>query len=118
MPDAPDLTTFFEEIEKRKAARAAADKPNPVISEFPDLIPDAPYEGRSEEDTNIDHVLDRLTVLEAYNRWCGKMRPRVRPGQRESIMISCPNPSHVDSNPSAWINLDKNVWTCGGCGFE
>lgn len=81
----------------------------------PELIPDVePYE-RSEQDREIDAVIDSVDILEAYRKWCGKMEPKV--GSRaESIMISCPIPGHADKNPSAWINSEKGVWHCGACG--
>lgn len=61
--------------------------------------------------------MERLDIITAYNKWCGKMSPEVG-GKREGIMISCPNPSHPDKKPSAWINLDEGhggVYYCGGC---
>lgn len=70
--------------------------------------------GRSEQDRVIDDAIDSLSILDAYARFCGKMTPN--PGKkRDGIMISCPNPSHPDKNPSAWINLDKETWYCPGC---
>jgi hypothetical protein len=86
--------------------------PDSLVDE--DLIPDIePFE-RSDEDLEIDGVLDRLNILDAYARWCGKMQPKVG-SKRESIMVSCPMPGHADKNPSAWLNLDKDTWYCGGC---
>lgn len=81
-----------------------------------DLIPAVKFAGPSQ-DSELDQVLDRLDIVEAYVRWCGKMTPKVG-NRRESIMVSCPNPAHPDKNPSAWINLDKGVYTCGTCGFS
>lgn len=82
-----------------------------------DLVPDIePYE-RSEDDDEIDAMLRRIGIAEAYNRWAGK--GEVNPGKRtESIKVRCPNPAHADNNPSAWLNTDKEVWVCAGCGFE
>ena len=70
-------------------------------------------------DQELDTLIDNIDVLDAYRMWCGKMVPNVSGGQRESIMISCPNPNHADKNPSAFINLDKGnggVWHCAACG--
>lgn len=115
----PDLTKFQQRLAERRAreeAAAAAKKAETeVTTEFDeDLIPEVPYE-RDENALEIDNVLDRIDIIDAYRRWCGKMVPVVRGDQREGIKISCPIPGHVDSDPSAWINLDKQTWFCGGC---
>lgn len=80
-----------------------------------DLIPDFPESPRSEEQNEIDAILDDVSILDAYARWCGKMQPQV--GKRsESIMVSCPNVAHPDKHPSAWINSAKGVGNCAVCG--
>ncbi len=80
----------------------------------PDLIPDPGSAPRSAEDDAIDTVVNGVDIITAYTKWCGKMTPE--PGGRsESVMISCPKPDHPDKNPSAWLNLDKGTWFCGGC---
>lgn len=92
-------------------------EPKPEKLEFDvDLIPD-PGPAASEASLELDSWLDRIDILDAYRRWCGKMEPKIG-SKRESVMISCPKPDHPDKNPSAWINLDKQVWVCGTCGFE
>lgn len=115
MSDAVDLTTFREKVAARKAAQEAELKK--IAPEHPsfdtDLIPET--DQRSEEDAELDRIIDKIDVVDAYNKWCGKMRPVVRAGQTESIMISCPIPGHADKNPSAWINIDKQVWHCAKC---
>src|SRR5687768_1442359 len=63
----------------------------------------------------MDQVLEKISVIDAYNRWCRKMVPVVKGNQREGIKISCPIPGHTDNNPSAWISIDKQTWFCGGC---
>lgn len=79
-----------------------------------DLVPEVDSRPRSEEDSELDATLERVDIIEAYRRWCGKMEPN--PGsRREGIKISCPRPSHPDEDPSAWINTDKQTWFCGGC---
>lgn len=77
----------------------------------PDLIPDVGDDPRHEDD-ELQPYLDGIDILDAYARWCGKMVPKVG-NKRESIKISCPDPNHPDKDPSAWLNLDKQVWTCG-----
>ena len=81
----------------------------------PALIPQAHEASeRSEDDQEIDRALDTIDILDAYRVWCGKMTPDVG-GKTEGIMVSCPNPAHRDSNPSAWINTDKQTYFCGSC---
>lgn len=113
----PDLTKFRQKLAERRAQREAeeAKKVTPQLSNIEeDLIPEADYD-RTQTDIDLDNAIDSISVIDAYNRWCGKMTPIVRGDQREGIKISCPIPGHIDSDPSAWINLDKQTWFCGGC---
>lgn len=96
----------------------SASAPTAPVPQFaPELIPDtdSPRE-RTEEDLELDRILDGIGIIEAYNRWCGKMVPAPYPGQVEGIMISCPIPGHTDKVPSAWLNTEKNTWNCRPCG--
>lgn len=102
-----ELTAFQKKLEEHRARQEAL---KPKVHD-PDLVPDIKSESKNPE---LDQVLDSISILDAYNQWCGKSKPS--PGnRRESVMISCPNPSHPDKKPSAWMNLDKNTWFCGGC---
>lgn len=91
----------------------------PVGEDDPDVVPDiGPVDPYTKQAYEIDEVLGRLDIIEAYDRWCHKMVPEVG-GKRENIMVSCPNPSHPDVHPDAWINLDTGdggVGCCGPCG--
>jgi hypothetical protein len=110
--------SFSERVARLAAARAAAQPESTPEPEHPeDVIPvidlGSGYE-RSEVDEEIDRIVDGIDILEAYDVWCGKMKPKV--GNRtESIMISCPKPDHRDRTPSAWINTEKQTWFCGTC---
>jgi hypothetical protein len=86
----------------------------PGATEYDEFVPYEIYDG-NEEDLELDRALAAIDIIDAYRKWCGKMSPKVGNGQRESIMISCPKPDHADKKPSAWINLDKQTWFCGGC---
>lgn len=118
----PDLTTFQRKLAERRAAeeanrrKAQAEKQANQIEFDPDLIPSDEYE-RSDEDRAMDGVIESIDIIEAYRRWCGKMSPKVGGNRSEGIKISCPVPGHADKNPSAWINLDKQLWYCGACGI-
>lgn len=88
----------------------------PIEEEFAaDLIPDVTPAPRSDEDNQIDQLLLSLGIVDAYRRWCGKMEPKVG-NKTESIMVSCPYPGHVDNEPSAWLNSDKDTGNCAICG--
>jgi hypothetical protein len=117
--DAVDLSTFRAKVAARKAeaARRAAEAAGVSTPSNPDadLIPDASGGPRNEEDAELDRIINGISIIDAYNKWCGKMRPDPAPGQTEGIKISCPTPSHRDNDPSAWINTDKQTWYCGGC---
>lgn len=116
MPDGTSSAFHRKLAEKRakEAAEKAAAAPAPT-HDYSDLIPEDTYE-RSDADRGLDEAVAGIDILAAYGRWCGKMSPKVGNGQRENIMISCPTPTHGDKNPSAAINLDKQVWSCYGCG--
>jgi hypothetical protein len=104
---------------KRAAEQEAVAPASPPTPQFdPALIPDTDSDSshtRTDEDIELDRILDGIGILEAYAKWCGKMKPKVSSGRTESIMVSCPKPSHKDANPSAWLNTEKNTWFCGGC---
>lgn len=112
--------TFAERVARLKREReaktgaATPPPPPPAVEHDADLIPEVEEYKRDDVDIQIDRLIDGIDILDAYRRWCGKMEPN--PGKkRESVMISCPNPNHPDANPSAWINLDEDLWFCGGC---
>lgn len=108
-------SVFHQKLAARRAREAVAAEAKRLEEEdFSEFVPDDPYE-RSDADLELDRAVDSIDILDAYSRWCGKMKPKVGRGQRESIMISCPKPDHFDKIPSAWINLDKQTWFCGGC---
>src|SRR6478736_1236189 len=79
-----------------------------------DLIPEEVYE-KSDEDQQMDRAIDSIDILDAYRRWCGKEVDEKTIKRTEGVMVSCPKPDHRDSNPSAWINRESQLWFCGGC---
>lgn len=106
-----------EETEQQIAAQTQSEGAIPKEDPEADLVPEL-NSSRSEEDQQMDKIMESIEILEAYHLWCGKMTPKISAGQRESIKISCPIPGHEDREPSAWINLDKGpggVWHCGYC---
>lgn len=109
----------FQRKVRERREREAAEQPvaQTVDPSFADLIPDEDTAySRSEADLTIDRLIDGLSILQAYDRWIPKPRPKQSQHKREGIMIRCPRPDHTDNNPSAWINADKGTWYCGGCG--
>lgn len=90
-------------------------KPTPALVNFEDdLVPQLEHLDLPPE-TEADAAVNAVGIIEAYARWCGKMVPKVG-NKRESIMISCPVPTHRDKVPSAWISLNNETWYCGACG--
>lgn len=79
-----------------------------------DLVPDVLGE-RSEEDLDVDRIINSIDILDAYRRWIGKEVDEKTTGQTEGVKVSCPKPGHRDRDPSAWINTEKKTWFCGGC---
>lgn len=123
MVDQPDPKKRLpgESFADWRARLNAAKNPKPETTTWdpnqwdPDLVPQVRDNSeRSEDDLELDRALDSINILDAYRVWCGKMTPDVG-GKSEGIMISCPNPDHKDSNPSAWINTDKQTYYCGSC---
>jgi len=112
----PNLDKFEAAIAARRAEKEARQEFQRIkkATADPDLVPQLQFERKPEDDL-IDQALTNLSIVEAYNRWCGKMKPAKRSGQTEGVMISCPIPGHRDSNPSAWANTEKNTWFCGAC---
>ena len=58
-------------------------------------------------------ILERINALAELDRigWT------YEPSGNNEVRIKCPFPGHTDSNPSASLNTDKNVWKCyaSGC---
>lgn len=118
MTDKPKKS--FSEMRKELAESRGRklDEP-PTLRSLPppvdeDLIPDV-LGDRSEEDIEIDTIVESIDILDAYRRWIGKEVDEKTTSRKEGVMISCPLPDHRDSHPSAWINTDNRTWFCGGC---
>jgi hypothetical protein len=92
------------------APRKLHSVPKPVDD---DLIPEVYDE--SEEDLQMDGIIDSIDILDAYRRWIGKEVDEKTTAQTEGIKVSCPNVGHRDKDPSAWLNSDSRTWYCGGC---
>lgn len=107
------LTVFEQKLAEKRAQREAALRAAQKKQHHDaDLIPEG--DPKSEADAEMDRIIGGIDIIDAYTRWCGKMKPNTK-GKTESIMISCPVPGHADKKPSAWINTDKQTWYCGGC---
>lgn len=85
-----------------------------TITHDQDLIPE--IEVNERVDDELQPHLDRIGILEAFERWGKPQEGGIKVGsKRESIMVRCPDPGHVDADPSASINLDKDVYACHRC---
>lgn len=107
---------FLDKLAASKAAKEAAEAAARAEQEqFAEFVPDPGSTGsRTDEDLEMDRVIDAIDILLAYKKWCAKSQPMPRQGQRESIKVSCPWPGHQDTNPTASLNLDKDVFMCHG----
>ena len=116
-----DKPKSFSEMRKELAESRGEtlDSAPPKLRSVPqvdeDLIPDVLNYERSEEDIQVDQIVESIEVLDAYRRWIGKEVDEKTVSRKEGVMVSCPNPDHRDKHPSAWINTDNRTWYCGGC---
>ncbi len=93
------------------AEESAPDGANDDASAFRDAVPDI---SPSHEEDNLDRALADLDILDAYEKFCGKSRvPQTN--KTEGIKVSCPDPTHPDRDPSAWINTEKQTYYCAPC---
>lgn len=76
-------------------------------------LPDLGSQDQSEDDKELDRIIDGIDCITAYNKWIHKSH--AVGGKKDGNMVSCPNPDHPDKNPSAWINTDNNTWFCASC---
>lgn len=123
MNDLPKKPSFTEQLAKLQEERGRAlvtpelPKPERALKSVPnvdeDLIPQV--HDLSEEDIQVDGIINSIDILDAYRKWIGKEVDESTIKLREGLKVSCPNPTHRDSHPSAWLNTDKKTWYCGGC---
>ena len=116
------------ELRAQKAERLAKQgavtelQPSEAPSELASAIPDESFEDKElpEEVLSADQELERfvknLGALEAYDKWIGKERNDNL--ALPEVQISCPNPDHRDSNPSACLNVESKLWICYACGAK
>lgn len=109
----------FQVIGLAKAAREAsvmnpqpAPATAPIPEEFVRDIPEPVYENPLPD--MAGEIKRRLGIIAAV-RMFGKPQEHIRDSRAEGVKIRCPFPDHTDYNPSAWVNTDKGVWTCGKC---
>ena len=107
-----------ELLAARRAKKAAEKPPEPDTSQFEASIPKREdVEGDLSENVKaINNAVDTITIFQIYDRLIGKQRDDVG-SKTESIMASCPNPSHPDRKPSAWFGQRDGKWLlfCGKC---
>lgn len=110
------MTSLEEKLKAKREAAIAAGRITPVAPPSVPSAPSAPRVTFMEPKANVEigDIVDGLDIISAYNQFAGK--GTVPPTSKtDGIKVRCPNPSHPDNNPSAWINTDKQVWTCGSC---
>jgi hypothetical protein len=107
----------FAEIREELAAKRGRPlnqdqrPPSPVEQKFDDdLIPDVGPD-KSEEDLEIDSIIDSIGIVDAYRKFIGKKIDESTVNRTENIMVTCP--LHDEDKPSCWMNAEKKVWHCG-----
>lgn len=108
-----ELSTFERKLLERRLAQGT-DKPATPVTPDESDVPEVDLDLDPEQKA-IDDAIANLDIVEAYRRWCGKSNPKQYARQKEGIKVSCPNPTHPDKDPSAWLNTEKKVYFCGGC---
>jgi energy-coupling factor transporter ATP-binding protein EcfA2 len=117
---------FLAKLAERRAAAQAeqADSSAQIVPpetptvQTPDVdIPDVDQNLiLSPDEQAIDDAIVSINIIDAYNRWSNK-NPIPPTNKVEGVKVSCPNPTHADNNPSAWLNQEKNLWYCEPCGM-
>lgn len=63
----------------------------------------------------IDAARDEVTVTDLARRLCDEQGKHLRRAGRE-LVTRCVLPDHEDRTPSLFVNPEKNLWLCRGCG--
>lgn len=128
LPARPPMPTarvgsLAERLAAIKAAKAA-EQPVPAVQPSAEAgtmhVPDVPDVTANElllsaEEQALDADIAGMNIIDAYNKWVGKGHvPHTT--QKDGIKVRCPDPTHPDNNPSAWLNQEKGLWHCPGCG--
>lgn len=64
----------------------------------------------TDEDIEINSLIERLDIVDAYSMWCARWKPRTR--GRNEVKVRCPNPDHDDKDPSTYLNIAKQLGDC------
>lgn len=115
-----DFKARRAEFLRKKALEAGEAPPAPESPPEPEdthvwsadvQLPDLD-DGKSEDDYELDRIINNIDFATAYNKWIGKSH--AVKSKKDGNMISCPMPNHPDKNPSAWFDEDGK-WNCGSC---
>lgn len=123
--------TAREEYFNQRAAGLLATPESPAAAPTPPVTPTATTDSGITVPTTLlrdvpEPVYDeplpdlagaikaRLGIIAAV-RMFGKKQDRIRDTTTEGVKVRCPYNDHNDSNPSAWVNTEKNTWYCGVC---
>lgn len=108
------LQSSVERKQREDAKGPPASTPIPEVApEYADDIPE-PVPGYDDRPDLVGLIKGKVDILSAAQSW-GKSHQIKTGNRREGIHVRCPFPAHIDNNPSAWINLDKDTWYCGKC---
>lgn len=110
------VSSLSEKLNRKREELKAEGKLNLADKnkvEVPDTPPSVSFM-KENRDSELDAVLDDLDIAQAYNMYAGKGEVPSS-SKTEGVKVRCPNPSHADRNPSAWLNTDKQTWYCAAC---
>lgn len=121
-PAAVNLTKLQQKIAERRAAKEVETAHDNKAQWDKDLIPEVGEgTGLSEYNQALDAACATITLKEVYDKLSkGQYERGHEKRSGESVKISCPVPGHRDSNPSAWMNTEKDLGNCFVCnqGFD
>lgn len=109
-----EISPFEKKLAEKRRQRAAAQPQEQQTERFSQDAPELDELNLDPLQAEIDAAIERMGIIEAYNRWCRKMHVG-HTTKKESIKVRCPHPNHADKDPSAWLNTEKNVYHCGNC---
>lgn len=107
---------FLQKLQEKK--KLLEQQEQPIEQRYLEDVPDIDLTPQiSPEQKALDDFIRLLPITEAYTRWVNKPNksPILDPYKKE-IKVSCPNPDHLDKNPSCSLNTEKQVFMCFKCG--
>ena len=103
-----DPADFGMDFDKKRSVAGPSSSGGGSLGDVDPPLTSGRLEGAEAE------LKQKLSILDAYRLFCGKMEPQEGSAGRET-MISCPLPGHEDVHPSASASTEKDEWHCHRC---